>query len=55
MEFDKAKTAKILMTALGVGLTLASSLVNSKNQDEKMKEMVSQKVAEAFANQTKES
>lgn len=52
---DKKMIGKYLMLALGTGLTLASSLVNQKNQDAKMEETIAEKVAEALSNQTKES
>lgn len=52
---DKRKAGKYLMMALGAALTLGSSLVNAKNQDDKMKETIAEKVAEALQNQTKES
>ena len=40
---------------LGTALTLAASLVQSKNQDTAMKETVAKEVAEALKNQMKES
>ena len=52
---DKKLIGKYLMLALGTGLTLASSLVNQKNQDAKMEETIAEKIAEALNNQTKES
>ena len=52
---DKAKVGKYLMLGLGAALTLGANLVNTKNQDNKMDETISKKVAEALANQTKES
>lgn len=52
---DKKLVGKYLMMALGTGLTLAASLVNSRNQDVKMEETIAEKVAEALKNQTKES
>ena len=52
---DKTKITKYLMLGLGAALTLGANLVNSKNQDDKMKEVIAEKVAEALANQTKES
>lgn len=52
---DKAKVGKYLMLALGAALTLGSSLVNAKNQDDKMKETIAKQVEEALANQAKES
>lgn len=52
---DKKQIGKYLMLALGAALTLGSSLVNAKNQDDKMKEAVAEQVAEALKNQAKES
>lgn len=52
---DKKQVGKYLMMALGAALTLGSALVNDKNQTDRMKETVAEKVAEALANQTKES
>jgi len=52
---DKAKVGKYLMLGLGAVLTLGSSLVNAKNQDDKMKETIAEQVKEALANQAKES
>ena len=52
---DKAKVGKYLMLGLGAALTLGANLVNSKNQDDKMKETIAEKVAEALENQAKES
>jgi hypothetical protein len=52
---DKKQVGKYLMLALGAALTLGSSLVNAKNQDDKMKETIAEQVKEALANQAKES
>lgn len=52
---DKKTIGKVLMMGLGMALTLASSIVNAKNQDAQIKEAVAKEVAEALANQTKES
>lgn len=52
---DKTKVTKYLMLGLGAALTLGANLVNTKNQDDKMKEAIAEKVAEALQNQTKES
>lgn len=52
---DKAKVGKYLMLALGAALTVGSSLVNAKNQDDKMKATIAEKVEEALANRAKES
>lgn len=51
---DKKVVGKYLMLALGAALTLGSSIVNSKNQDAKMKETIAEEVAEALKNQAKE-
>lgn len=55
LQMDKKQIGKYLMLALGAALTLGSSLVNAKNQDDKMKETVAEQVAEALKNQAKES
>lgn len=52
---DKKLIGKYLMLGLGAVLTLGSSLVNAKNQDDKMKETIAAEVAEALKNQAKES
>ena len=52
---DKAKIGKYVMLGLGAALTLGANLVNTKNQETKMNETITEKVAEALANQTKES
>lgn len=52
---DKKAIGKYLMLGLGAALTLGSSLVNSRNQDIKMKETIAAKVAEELKNQAKES
>lgn len=52
---DKKALAKYGMMALGAVLTLGSTLVNAKNQDDKMKETIAEQVKEALANQAKES
>lgn len=51
MEFVK----KFALPTLGVALTLASTLVNNKNQDAKMEKTIADEVAKALADQTKES
>jgi hypothetical protein len=43
------------MMGVGAALTLGSSIVNAKNQDDKMKETIAKEVAEALKNQAKES
>lgn len=52
---NKEQVTKYLMIGLGTALTLGANLVNAKNQDNKMKETIAEKVAEALNNQTKES
>ena len=52
---NKQQITKYLMVGLGAALTLGANLVNAKNQDDKMKETIAEKVAEALNNQTKES
>ena len=52
---DKKMIGKFVMMGLGTALSLASSFVNSKNQDAAMKETVAKEVAEALKNQMKES
>lgn len=52
---DKKIVGKYLMMGLGTALTLAASLVNSRNQDVKMEETIAEKVAEALKNQARES
>ena len=52
---DKKLIGKYLMMGLGTALTLASALVNQKNQEDQMNETIAKKVAEALGNQTKES
>lgn len=52
---DKTKLTKYLMMGLGAALTVGASIVNGKNQDDKMKETIAEKVKEALENQTKGS
>lgn len=52
---DKKLIGKFVMMGLGTALTLAASLVQSKNQDIQIKEAVANEVAEALKNQTKGS
>ena len=52
---DKTKVTKYLMMGLGAALTVGASIVNGKNQDDKMKETIEEKVKEALQNQMKES
>ena len=52
---DKAKMVKLGLSALGMVLTIGSTLVNDKVKDAKLEETVAKKVTEALANQAKES
>ncbi len=52
---DKKQIGKYVMMGLGAVLTLGANLVNTKNQDDRMKETVAEKVKEALENQMKES
>ena len=52
---DKKTIGKFAMMGLGFALTMASSLVSSKNQDTSMKEAVAKEVAEQLKNQAKGS
>lgn len=52
---DKKVIGKYLLMGLGTALTLASSLVDAKNQGNQIKEAVSKEVAEALKNQAKGS
>lgn len=52
---DKKQICKYIMIGLGAALTLGANLVNAKNQDDKMKETVAEKVKEALENQMKGS
>lgn len=52
---DKTKVTKYLMMGLGAALTVGASIVNGKNQDDKMKETIAEKVREELQNQMKES
>lgn len=52
---DKSTITKYLMLGLGAALSIGASLVNGKNQDDKMKETIAKEVAEALKNQTTES
>lgn len=46
---------KVLLPVAGIVLTVASSIVNAKNNEAKMEQTVAKKVAEALESQTKES
>ena len=52
---DKTKMVKYGLSALGLILTIGSTLVNDKVKDAKLEETVSEKVKEALSNQVKES
>lgn len=52
---DKSKMVKVGLSALGMLLTIGSTLVNDKVKDNKLEETVAEKVKEALANQAKES
>ena len=52
---DKSKLLKVGLSALGLVLTIGSTLVNDKVRDNKLDETVAEKVKEALANQAKES
>ena len=51
---DKSKILKLGLSALGMLLTIGSTMVNDKIRDDKMEEMVDEKVKEALGNQAKE-
>lgn len=51
---DKAKMMKIGLSALGMLLTIGSTLVNDKVKDSKMEETIAEKVKEALDNNAKE-
>lgn len=51
---DKAKLFKFGFSALGMLLTIGSTIVNDKIRDDKMEEMVDEKVKEALGDQAKE-
>ena len=46
---------KILLPVVGIALTVASSIVSSKQQEAQIDRTIAKKVAEALENQTKES
>lgn len=52
---DKTKMVKFGLSALGLVLTIGSTLVNDKVKDAKLEETVAEKVKEALNNQVKES
>ena len=51
---DKAKLFKLGFSALGMLLTIGSTIVNDKIRDDKMEEMVDEKVKVALGDQAKE-
>lgn len=55
IKMDKKAIAKTLMSVLGIGLTLAANFVNTRNQDDKMKEEIDKRVDEALAARFEES
>ena len=46
---------KILLPIAGIALTIASSIVNAKQQEAQMDKTIAKKVAEALEGQAKES
>ena len=52
---DFKKVGKVLLPVAGLVLTIASSIVNNKQQEAQMEKTIAKKVAEALENQTKES
>lgn len=52
---DKSKMVKVGLSALGMILTIGSTLVNDKVKDAKLEDTVAEKVKEALSNQAKES
>ena len=52
---NKTKLVKMGLSALGIILTIGSTLVNDKVKSAELEETVSKKVAEALNNQVKES
>lgn len=51
---DKSKILKLGLSALGMLLTIGSTMVNDKIRDDKMEEMVDEKVKKALGNQAEE-
>lgn len=51
---DKSKMMKLGLSALGMLLTIGSTLVNDKVKDDKMEETIEKKVKEALDNQAEE-
>ena len=48
---DKSKMLKLGLSALGILLTIGSTMVNDKIRDDKMEEMVDEKVKKALNDQ----
>lgn len=48
---DKSKMLKLGLSALGMLLTIGSTIVNDKIRDDKMEEMVDEKVKKALNDQ----
>ena len=51
---DKSKMMKLGLSALGMLLTIGSTLVNDKVKDDKMEETIEKKVKEALDNKAEE-
>lgn len=51
---DKSKILKLGLSALGMLLTIGSTMVNDKIRDDKMEEMVDEKVKKTLGNQAEE-
>ena len=55
MKLDFSKAGKYVLPVAGLLLGVASNIVNGKNQDAKLNELVEKKVTEALTNQAKGS
>jgi hypothetical protein len=51
---DKSKILKLGLSALGMLLTIGSTMVNDKIRDDKMEEMVDEKVKKALNDRAEE-
>lgn len=51
---DKSKMLKLGLSALGMLLTIGSTMVNDKIRDDKMEEMVDEKVKKALNDRAEE-
>lgn len=51
---DKSKMLKLGLSALGMLLTIGSTMVNDKIRDDKMEEMVDEKVKKALNDKAEE-